>query len=202
MDRRGFFGFGFGAVAVSFVQTNTASARAAESSAKSAEVLIALARKVLDANKTRIRHHDVVALADFSEPSWRRRFHLIDMARGDIVSFLVAHGRGSDPRHSGRLERFSDAPGSNATSAGAYRTGEIYFGKHGKSLRLAGLDTQNANAEARAIVVHAAWYVEEAMLERFGKLGRSEGCFAFSEKDLETVLARLGAGRLIYAGKF
>ena len=201
MNRRTFFELSGGAAVAGVLSASPAAARSAEPSLKSAVALRTLARKALDANRARIAHHDVVALADFSEPSWRKRFHLVDMKQGSIASFLVAHGRGSDPRHTGTLERFSNEPGSNATSSGAYRTADIYFGKHGKSLRLNGLDTNNSHAEERAIVVHAAWYVDEAMLARYGKLGRSEGCFAFSAHDLETVIARLGAGRLIFADK-
>lgn len=202
MDRRELMGLGVGAAAAGLLPSSPAVARAAENTIKSADALRALAAKALETHRAEIAHCDVVALADFSEPSWRKRFHLIDMKQGAIASFLVAHGRGSDPQHSGRVERFSNAPGSNATSSGAYRTADIYVGKHGKSLRLDGLETANENAQARAIVVHGAWYVGEAMLQRFGKLGRSEGCFAFAADDLEIVLDRLAAGRLIYAGKF
>lgn len=202
MDRRGFCGLAAGAVAAGFTALTPAVARRAETSRKSPDALRALAAEALEKNREQIVRTDVVALADFSEPSWRKRFHLVDLRSGDVASYLVAHGRGSDPRHTGWLESFSNAPGSNATSAGAYRTADLYFGKHGKSLRLDGLDTENSRAQERAIVIHAAWYVGKEMLERHGKLGRSEGCFAFSEEDLETVLARLGAGRLIYADKF
>ena len=69
-------------------------------------------------------------------------------------------------------------------------------------MRLAGLDPQNNNAEARAIVVHGADYVTEDHVATWGKCGRSEGCFAFCEDDRNEVLARLGEGRLLYAGKF
>lgn len=114
---------------------------------------------------------------------------------------LVAHGRGSDPDHSGWVERFSNEPGSAASSRGAYLTQDIYQGKHGSSRRLLGLDPQNSNAQPRAIVIHAAWYVGPQMIQDHGKLGRSEGCFAFSDNDLSMVLDRLGSGRLIYADK-
>jgi len=49
--------------------------------------------------------------------------------------------------------------------------------------------------------VHAAWYVSADMVAQHGKLGRSEGCFAFSDADLKSVLDQLGPGRLIYADK-
>jgi hypothetical protein len=90
------------------------------------------------------------------------------------------------------------------SSPGAYRTGDYYSGKHGRSQRLTGLDPENSNAEPRAIVIHGAWYVSDAMVRQHGKLGRSEGCFAFDETNgsLEEVLTRLGPGRLLYAGRF
>ena len=97
---------------------------------------------------------------------------------------------------------FSNEIGSNATSAGAYRTGAEYIGKYGASMRLDGLDPDNSNAYARAIVIHPAWYVSDDMIRKYGKLGRSQGCFAFSDEDRTEVVSRLGEGRLLYAGKF
>ena len=47
-------------------------------------------------------------------------------------------------------------------------------------MKVHGLDWSNSNAEARAIVIHNAWYAEPDMIAQHGKLGRSEGCFAFS----------------------
>jgi hypothetical protein len=164
--------------------------------------LARVAKRALEQNAARISLRDLVGLADFSAPSWRPRFHLVDMVSGKVSSYLVAHGRGSDPGHTGRLQKFSNEIGSNATSAGAYRTGAQYTGKYGASMRLDGLAEENSNARARAIVIHAAWYVGDEMIEKYGKLGRSEGCFAFCEDDRTEVVSRLGAGRLLYAGKF
>lgn len=164
----------------------------------------ALLRRALEAyerHRDRLSVRDYIGIADFSAPSRVPRFHLLDMVSGKTRPLLVAHGRGSDPDHSGWVERFSNLPGSAASSQGAYLTGEIYQGKHGRSRRLVGLDPDNSNAEARGIVVHAAWYVGPDMIRQHGKLGRSEGCFAFSETDLDGVLGRLGPGRLIYADK-
>lgn len=144
---------------------------------------------------------DVIGIADFAVPSRKPRFHLLDMASGRATTLLVAHGRGSDPGHSGWLERFSNEFGSAASSEGAYRTGDEYSGKHGRSRRLIGLDPQNCNAEPRAIVIHSAWYVGPQIIREHGKLGRSEGCFVFAEADLDQVLRRLGPGRMIYAAK-
>lgn len=149
----------------------------------------------------KIRYRDVIGICDFDNPSSMPRFHLLDVASGKIDSLLVAHGRGSDPAHTGWLQRFSNAPGSAASSDGAYVTAEEYYGQHGRSRRIDGLDPSNSNARARAVVVHGAWYAERQMVAQHGKLGRSEGCFAFGEKDLAQIMARLGPGRLIYADK-
>jgi hypothetical protein len=160
------------------------------------------ARRAVVQNAAKIRHADRVGLIDFAAPSWMPRFHLVDLQSGETTSYLTAHGRGSDPAHSGWLQKFSNAPGSYATSRGAYLTGAQYDGKYGRAMRLSGLDAENSNAEARAIVIHPAWYVGEDMIAKYGKLGRSEGCFALQQADLAPVIETLGAGRLLYVGKF
>ena len=163
-----------------------------------------LLRRALDAlgqHHDSITHRDFIGIADFSLPSRAPRFHLVNLADGSVQSHLVAHGKGSDPSHTGWLERFSNEPRSNATSAGAYRTGSLYLGAHGRSMRLEGLDPTNSNALSRAIVVHGAWYVNERVISHSGMLGRSQGCFAVAVSSLPEIMARLGPGRLIYAGK-
>lgn len=152
-------------------------------------------------NIGKIKHRDLIGICDFDDPSAKPRFHLLDVASGKLDSYLVAHGRGSDPSHTGWLKRFSNDFGSAASSSGAYVTAEEYVGQHGRSRRIDGLDHTNSNARARAVVIHGAWYAERDMIAQHGKLGRSEGCFAFGEKDLATMMARLGPGRLIYADK-
>lgn len=144
---------------------------------------------------------DVVAIADFAKPSHDARLHFVDMVGGSVRSHLVAHGRGSDPAHVGWLKQFSNSVGSLATSRGAYLTAGQYEGKYGASMRLRGLDLDNSNAFDRAIVMHPAWYAAPDMLAKFGKLGRSEGCFAMAPEDFSLVLNHLGAGRLLYADR-
>ena len=148
-----------------------------------------------------ITQRDVIGIADFSLPSHEPRFHLVNVKNGSVASHLVAHGRGSDPAHTGWLQRFSNEPRSNATSAGAYRTGSLYVGAHGHSMRLEGLDSTNSNALSRAIVIHAAWYVSRPAAFTAGMIGRSEGCFAVADASLSEIMGTLGPGHLIYAGK-
>jgi L,D-transpeptidase catalytic domain len=161
--------------------------------------LFARAKAALDQHQIYAR--DTIGIADFSQPSSEPRFHLVNLASGEVESHRVAHGRGSDPSHSGYLERFSNDFGSYATSNGTYTTGDYYDGKYGLSMKVRGLDWSNNNAEPRAIVIHNAWYAEDDMIPLHGQLGRSEGCFAMSRKSQYEVMRKLAGGRMIYADK-
>jgi L,D-transpeptidase catalytic domain len=193
-------------LAIASLASGSAGARLARARTESVDGRIdpSLLRRALDAleqHHDSISYRDFIGVADFSLPSRAPRFHLVNLADGSVRSHLVAHGRGSDPAHTGWLERFSNDPRSNATSAGAYRTGSLYLGAHGRSMRLEGLDATNSNALSRAIVVHGAWYVNAEMIGRSGMLGRSQGCFAVADSSLPEIIVRLGPGRLIYADK-
>jgi len=163
--------------------------------------ILAVAPEQVERNRSRLWRTDVAAVADFALPSALPRFHFADLEKGEVRSFLVAHGRGSDPEHDGFLKTFSNQPNSYATSRGAYVTAEWYKGKYGTSIRLMGVDADNSNVLQRAIVLHPAWYANEDMLAKWGKLGRSDGCFAMGESDFNEALWHLSGGRLIYADK-
>lgn len=202
VTRRSFLGTSVAGLAIAALRPRDASGLTTGStSASLSQTLTHRALDALDRHRGSIDHRDAIGIADFSLHSRVPRFHLLDLAAGTETSYLVAHGRGSDPTHTGWLERFSNEPRSQATSAGAYRTDTLYVGEHGRSMRLEGLDPTNDHAAARAIVVHGAWYVSEEIVTRFGMLGRSEGCLAVANSNLEEILARLGPGRLIYADK-
>lgn len=164
-------------------------------------VLLERAKAALAQHARHFRHRDVIAIADYGRPSYLPRFHIVDLVSGRTSHFLVAHGRGSDPEHLGWLQYWSNAFGSLASSRGAYVTGERYTGRYGLSVRLDGLDYSNNLARERAIVVHGARYVGPHMVADYGKLGRSEGCFAVSEADLYGVMARLSPGHMIWADR-
>jgi hypothetical protein len=196
LNRRTFLGsavLGSAALSISPTFANAVGQRAPS--------LLAKAHAALEQHRAHIRHTDVIAIADFTLASRQPRFHLVDIVSGQTTSLLVAHGRGSDLANSGFVERFSNQPGSYATSKGSYVTGDVYVGKHGRSRRLVGLDPENDQALPRAIVIHAAPYVTHEMAKTQGRVGRSQGCFTVTQLDLEMVLERLGPGRLLFAGK-
>ena len=163
-------------------------------------VLFSKAKAALD-SRAWIQNRDFIGVVDFSESSAEPRFHVVHLPSGSVESFRVAHGSGSDPAHTGFLDHFSNRPGSEATSNGAYTTLDTYQGKYGLSMKTHGRDWTNYNAEPRAIVIHNAWYAEPEVLAAHGKLGRSQGCFAFSREDQYKVMRKIAGGRLIYADK-
>lgn len=162
-------------------------------------MLFDIAKRELDRAGSAIWKRDIVGIADFGLHSAKPRFHLVNLERGEVQSLHVSHGTGSDREHDGWLKQFSNVEGSNATSRGAYVTWEWYVGRYGTSVRLGGLDPTNDAALRRYIVMHRAAYAEPSHLDKWGRLGRSNGCFAFGEEQFRTALLTLSGGRLLYA---
>ncbi|MFN4025255.1 MAG: murein L,D-transpeptidase catalytic domain-containing protein [Hyphomonas sp.] len=142
-----------------------------------------------------------LVVVDYSRHSREERLFIVNLETGDVTRFRVSHGLGSDPNHDGYLDAFSSVPGSQASPEGIFRVAETYHGKHGRSVRLDGLEESNRTARERAIVIHAADYAEPDHLEQFGKLGRSNGCIVFSAADLARFMEDVPEGTLIYVGK-
>ncbi len=163
--------------------------------------ILALAAREVERAGAKLWRRDIVGVADFARPSSLPRLHFANLENGTIRSFLVAHGRGSDPDHCGFLQSFSNREGSEATSRGSYLTAEWYSGKYGTSIRLLGMDGDNSAALERAIVMHPASYATADHIAKFGKLGRSEGCFAMSPSQFNEALWHLSGGRLLYADR-
>lgn len=140
---------------------------------------------------------------DYGLPSTTPRGYVFDVDAGTIVDgpFMVAAGRGSAADAGGVPTRFSNAPGSAATSLGLYLAQEIY-NFHGKTagrsyasvgLRLAGLSADyNDNARARGVVAHGAPYVTPT------KAGRSEGCPAMEPGRAARLLPMIANGGVVF----
>ena len=150
-----------------------------------------------------LQHGDVsdpgtLTVIDFSRPSTQKRMWVFDLrSRTLLFDELVSHGRGS-----GQVlaTAFSNDAESNRSSLGLYRTGETYIGKHGYSLRLDGLEPGfNDHARQRAIVMHAADYVNAAAARAQGYLGRSLGCPALRPEIAKSVIDTVKGGGLLFA---
>jgi len=163
------------------------------------EVPKGLLKKALayyDTNRQYIKNPRFLTVVNFSSSSRLSRLHIIEMSTGNVRSFHVAHGKGSDPDDTGNATLFGNTSGSLMSSLGFYSTAETYDGKHGLSLRLDGLSSTNSNARSRAIVLHGADYV----YDRNVKAGRSWGCLAVSMDNRTAIVNSLKGGSIIYAG--
>ena len=86
------------------------------------------------------------------------------------------------------------------SSLGVFRALDAYRGTHGPSLRLEGLEPGfNDHARERAIVLHGADYVSEAMIAAYGRLGRSWGCPAVRPGVAKKLIDAIRDGSLVVA---
>lgn len=132
----------------------------------------------------------ILTIADFDQNSTKKRLWIIDLDKDSLLlNTWVAHGSKSGDD---MATKFSNTNDSNESSLGFYVTAEIYRGKHGRSLKLDGMDQgYNNNARSRSIVVHGAAYVSQGTINALGRLGRSQGCPAvapeLSDKVINTI---------------
>ncbi|TVP91109.1 MAG: hypothetical protein EA348_04765 [Pseudomonadaceae bacterium] len=170
--------------------------------AKAPELNHKVLGKALTAMQCAIRHGgdiaDRLAVIDFSLPSAEPRLWLFDIKEKSLLLHeLVAHGQNTGDNYA---EHFSNIYGSFQSSIGLFRTQESYFGRHGYSLRMDGLEPGvNDLARDRAIVIHAADYVDPEWVERQGRIGRSQGCPAVRPEVAKLVVDSLKDGQYMFA---
>jgi len=142
-------------------------------------------------------HSSIISIADLSLHSNQPRLWIIDLEEDRVLLHTyVAHGRGSGLAEA---KTFSNRPNSNQSSLGFYLTGETYQGKHGRSLRLDGLDKGfNTNARARGIVLHGAWYVGKNILRGQNRMGVSQGCPAVAERLKDKIIDLIKDRSVLY----
>jgi hypothetical protein len=157
--------------------------------------LTALNRLQASGAKVRL---DVLTVIDYTIPSTERRLWVFDLAHMRVLfEELTAHGKNSGDN---RAVRFSNVPNSLMTSLGAFLTGDTYIGKHGLSLRLQGLEKGvNDNSMDRAIVIHAAAYVNDSDAKSKGRIGRSWGCPAVRPEISRRLIETVQGGTLVLA---
>lgn len=141
---------------------------------------------------------DVLALIDYSRPSTEPRLWVFNLEDNRLLfEELVAHGKNSGGN---TPVRFSNRPGSLMSSLGVFRTANTYYGRHGYSLRLQGLEQGiNDKSMERAIVMHAASYVDPNVARRLGRLGRSWGCPAVRPQISRRLIDTVKDGVLLFA---
>lgn len=139
----------------------------------------------------------ILTIADFDQNSTKKRLWIVDLEKDSLLlNTWVAHGQ----RSGGDVPtRFSDMNDSNESSLGFYVTAEVYHGKHGRSLKLDGMDQGfNSNARMRSIVVHGASYVSQHTINQLGRLGRSHGCPAVPAELSDRVINTIGGKTVLF----
>lgn len=133
------------------------------------------------ANAHNVEHNNILTVIDYSLPSSEKRLWVFDLKEKKLLFHTyVSHGI-----NSGVLltQFFSNKNNSKASSMGVYKTDKSYYGRHGLSLQLEGLDRGfNDNASRRAVVMHGGWYVDERFIKKYGRAGRSWGCPAVPDE--------------------
>jgi hypothetical protein len=142
----------------------------------------------------------VLTIVDFDQKSTQKRLWIVDLdKKALLLNTWVAHGNGSG---NNEATQFSNTNNSYQSSLGFYVTGDIYIGKHGRSLRLDGMDKDyNSNARSRAIVVHGADYVSQGTINALGRLGRSQGCPAVAPQFANTVINATAGKTVLFIHK-
>lgn len=139
-----------------------------------------------------------LAVIDFARPSAEPRLWIFDLNTNRLLlEELVAHGQRSGDNYA---TLFSNTRGSHQSSLGLFRTQESYYGRHGYSLRMDGLEPGfNDRARDRAIVIHSADYVDPSWIARQGRIGRSQGCPAVRPEVVTEVVDSLRDGQFMFA---
>lgn len=137
--------------------------------------------------KNKITTAGYLTICDFSQSSRNKRLYVIDLENGRLlINTYVAHGRNSGGEFA---TRFSNRPESLESSLGFYVTEKTYFGEHGLSLKIKGVDKGfNDRAASRMIVLHGAAYAESNFLEHNKFLGRSFGCPAVPASESASII--------------
>lgn len=146
----------------------------------------------------KVRNQRIMTVVDLTKHSRYNRMWVIDLRTSKILMTLqTTNGKNSG---SALAHSFSNRPGSYQSSPGLYVTGEMYYGKHGPSVRLRGLEPGvNDKAEARAVVIHPAWYASPSFISSHGRAGGSWGCFAVDPNKASTLAKLIKGGSVLYA---
>lgn len=141
---------------------------------------------------------NLLSIIDFTKASTKKRFYTIDLDELKVkFNTYVAHGKNTGEN---MATSFSNVLHSNQSSLGFYVTAETYVGTKGYSLKLDGVERGfNDNMRERAVVMHNADYVSEKWIQRYGRIGRSQGCPALPVEVAKEVINMIKHQTAIFA---
>ena len=144
-------------------------------------------------------HH--ICIIDFSRPANQHRLFVVNVKPNAGAPYIKYSSHTSHGRNSGdiyKATQFSNVIMSKKSSKGLYKTGVVYYGKYGKSLKLHGLEKGiNDHAYVRAIVIHPSNYNTPEYVRRHGYPGRSWGCITLYPRDSSMIIDWLKNGSLL-----
>lgn len=148
----------------------------------------------LHRNPSQLINH--LTIIDYSLPSNKKRLWIFDLNQQKrLFHTYVSHGLKSGQLMS---DSFSNKNDSKSSSIGVFKTDKPYYGRHGISLKLQGLEPRfNDNVANRAIVMHGAWYAEEPFIKKYGRAGRSWGCPAVPDIEVKPIIEAIQENSLL-----
>jgi hypothetical protein len=144
-----------------------------------------------------------IMIFDMNLHSSVHRFHIINIETGEVESMTAAHGQDTDcgGKRFGYACRFANnTTVDEASPLGFFATGPEFKPsgplKHNYGIFLYGLEKNSGSFEGNdlpdAIVMHDANYVNST------HAGRSHGCIALSENEMEDWKDKIKDGALVY----
>lgn len=148
-------------------------------------------------NRGLIAKENILSVVDFSQSSKNKRLYILDIENKEIlVNTYVAHGRNSGKEFA---TNFSNSVSSLKSSLGFFVTKATYYGEHGLSLRIDGMEPGiNDNAEKRAVVIHGADYLGDRYLKGNPFSGRSWGCPAVPSAQSNEIIDMIKDGTVMF----
>jgi L,D-transpeptidase catalytic domain len=148
-------------------------------------------------SKNLITRKQVLSVCDFSQSSRNRRLYVIDVDDYKVlVNTYVAHGRNSGAEYA---NSFSNKDESHKSSLGFYVTRNTYYGEHGLSLKIDGIEKGfNDRAMNRNIVIHGSTYVGDKFVASNKFNGRSFGCPAVPDREITQVINTIKNGTCLF----
>lgn len=111
----------------------------------------------------------------------KKRFFVVNLITMQVErSGLVSHGRGQGISIFDK--QYSNKPGSRCTALGRYKITKKYKGSYGEAYKMIGLDSTNADAYDRNIVLHSMKCIPDT--ESYMPACLSDGCPAVSNNFL------------------
>jgi len=149
-------------------------------------------------NDGKLNNPNIVTIVDYSQSSNKKRLYVIDIKNRKLLfNTFVAHGRNTGEEYA---KSFSNDEGSYKSSLGFYITEQPVIGSHtGFSLQIDGVEKGfNDHAVQRAIIIHAAEYVTENFIKKYGRLGRSYGCPSLPPEMNKPIIEAIKGGTCLF----